>query len=246
MYGWRGRIGLLVPSTNFTVEIEFHNAVPEGVSVHTARCMIHEVEEEKDLVAAVIQMNEYVVKAAKNVACVQPKVIVWACTGASFAEGLSYDQELIRKIESETGIKAVTTSTAVASAIKAMNIKKVAVATPYIKELYEKEVPYLEESVPGLKVTTIQGLEILSNFEKGNLEPHTAYAAAREVNSEEAEAIFISCTAWRTFDIIDLLEKDIGKPVITSNQATLWGALKAMGVSGFSGYGQLLEKLLTG
>jgi len=85
-------------------------------------------------------------------------------------------------------------------------------------------------------------LGILSNFEKENLKPLTAYIAAREVDSPEAEAVFISCTAWRTFEIIECLEKDIGKPVITSNQATLWGCLKALGGSGLKGYGQLLDR----
>ena len=128
------------------------------------------------------------------------------------------------------------------NALKAMNIKKVAVATPYINELDEKERFFLEESIPGLKVTKIQGLGILSSFEKGNLEPISAYRAAREVDSAEAEAVFISCTAWRTFEIIQTLERDIGKPIITSNQATLWAALKVLGVSGLSGYGRLLER----
>jgi maleate isomerase len=89
----------------------------------------------------------------------------------------------------------------------------------------------------------MKGLGILSAFEKGNLEPSSAYIAAREVDSVDAEAIFISCTAWRTFEIIESLEKDTGKFVITSNQATLWATLKTMGISEIPGYGRLLGQL---
>ena len=242
MFGWKGRIGLLVPSTNFTVEVEFSRAVPEGITVHTARCMLKDATDEKDKVAAVIGMDKDVKRASREVACIKPKVIVWACTSGSFLKGIGYDREIIKEIETETGIPALTTSTAVVKALKAMNIKKVAVATPYIKAIDEKEEEFLEASVPGLKVITLQGLGILSAFEKGNLEPKSAYIAAREVDSADAEAIFISCTAWRTFDIIESLEKDTGKPVITSNQATFWLALKTMGISGIPGHGQLLSQ----
>lgn len=240
MYGWRGRIGVLVPSTNFTVEPEFNWAVPEGVSVHAARCMLREVEREDEKVQAVIDMGKDVVKAAKEVAAVKPKVIAWACTTGSFVKGVGYDKELIKEIEEETGIKALTTSTAVADALKELNIRKVAVTTPYIREVNEKEKAFLEQSIPGLKVTEIRGLGIIKGFDKNNLEPRTAYVAGREIDSSEAECVFISCTAWRTFEIIEALENDLRKPVITSNQATLWASLKVLGIHGVKGYGQLL------
>jgi maleate isomerase len=241
MNGWRGRIGLLVPSTNFTVEVEFFRAVPEGVSVHTARCVLREVEREDEKVQAVIDMGKDVIKAAKEVADIKPKVIAWACTAGSFIKGVGYDQELVRGVEKETGIKTLTTSTAVVSALKELNLKRIAVTTPYIREINEKEKIFLEQSISGLKVIEIRGLGILKAFDKGNLEPKSAYIAAREVDSPEADGVFISCTAWRTFEIIEALESDLKKPVITSNQATLWASLKVLGIHGIKGYGQLLE-----
>jgi maleate isomerase len=242
MYGWRGRIGLLVPSTNTTAEIELHKASPEGVTIHTARFILKDVQDEKERMTSLLQEDkDDVIRASKEVACTKPKVIAYACTAGSFVKGIAYDQELIDGIEAATGTTAITTAMAVIRSLKAMNIKRVAVATPYIKELNEKEKLFLEESLPGLKVIKIQGPEIVSSFEKGNLEPKTAYIAAREVDSGDAESILISCGAWRTFEIIEALERDIGKPVITSNQATLWAALKVLGISGLGGYGQLLE-----
>ena len=245
MYGWRGRIGLLVPSTNFVAEVEFGKAVPDGVTVHTARCMLKDItdwQNEKDKADSLIQMGKEVVKASREVACIKPKVLAWTCTSGSFVGGVGYDQELIRKMEAETSIPAITTSTSVVKAFKAMKIKKVAFATPYIKELDDKAKAFFEGSVPGLKIITLQSLRMISSYEKSVLEPKSAYIAGREVDSSEADAVFIDGTAWRSFEIIETLEKDIKKPVISSNSATLWAALKVIGVSGISGYGQLLEK----
>jgi maleate isomerase len=241
MNGWRGRIGLLVPSVNFTVEMEFFRALPEGVSVHTARVKYRSFEREEEKVQAYIDMGKNVPKAAKEVADIKPKVIVWACTSGSFVKGVDYDQELIREIEKETGIRATTTSTAVVNALKELNVKKIAVATPYIREIIEKEKIFLEHSISGLKVLEIQGLGIVQGYDTGTLEPKSAYIAARDVDSSEVECVFISCTAWRTFEIIEALESDLKKPVITSNQATLWASLKVLGIQGIKGYGQLLE-----
>jgi maleate isomerase len=241
MYGWRGRIGVLVPSTNFTVEMEFHRAVPEGVGVHTARCVLREVETNDEKVQALIDMGKDVIKAAKEVADVKPNIIAYACTAGSFFKGVGYDKELIQEIEKATGVKAITTSTSVVDALKELNVRKIAVTTPYHRETYEKEKVFLEQSISGLKIIDIQGLGIIKGFDKGNLEPNSAYIAARKINTQEAECIFISCTAWRTFEIIQTLENDIQKPVITSNQATLWASLKVLGIHGIKGYGRLLE-----
>jgi maleate isomerase len=244
MYGWRGKIGLLVPSTNFTVEMEFHNAIPEGVSVHTARCVLRDTAvTEEDRIQAIIDMGEDVLSAAQRVAGVRPKVIAWACTAGSFMKGIGHDMELITEVERGTGIKALTTSTAGVDALKALEVRKVAVATPYIQKIYEEERLFLEQSISDLQVTKITGLGIIKGFDKGNLEPNSAYMAAKEIDSSKADAIFISCTAWRTLEIIETLESDVEKPVITSNQATLWACLKVLGIHGIKGYGKLMELL---
>ena len=76
----------------------------------------------------------------------------------------------------------------------------------------------------------MKNLGIVAALPKRDLYPSSAYISAKEVGVPEAEVIFISCTAWRTIEIIDLLEKDLRKPVITSNQATMWAILKKMGI----------------
>lgn len=108
-------------------------------------------------------------------------------------------------------------------------MESIALATPYIEELNELEVNFLEES--NYEVVGIHGLGCQTDEEICTHHPETAYQQARNINCENADGIFISCTGYRTFEIVDQLERDLGKPVVTSNQATLWDALRTIGVS---------------
>lgn len=240
MYGQNGRIGLLLPATNSTVEMEFHRAVPAAVSVHAARCPLR--DDGVDRIQAILEMSTEAVAAATRVAAVRPGVIAWACTAGSFLKGLGHDRELIAQMHAATGIPALTTSTAVVNALRCLGVRRVAVTTPYIREIDELERQFLENSVDGLEITDMHGLGILGAYDKGLLAPETAYEAARRVDSPQAECIFISCTAWRTFEVIETLEKELGKPVVTSNQATLWAALDVLGIQGVTGLGRLFSQ----
>lgn len=239
MYGRNGRIGLLLPATNSTVEMEFHRAVPEGVSVHSARCPLR--DDGVDRIQAILEMSTEAVAASTRVAAVRPGVLAWACTAGSFLNGLGHDRELIAQMEAATGIPALTTSTAVVDALRCLDVRRVAVTTPYIHEIDVLERRFLEASIDGLQITKMHGLGVLGAYDKGLLSPGTAYDAAKLVDSPEAECIFISCTAWRTFEVIETLERELGKPVVTSNQATLWAVLNALDIEGVSGLGSLLS-----
>ena len=121
MYGWRGRIGLIVPSTESTCETEFHRMAPDGVSVHTARVFNPKVTKEEEKEKVMLEMNTELLKAAKEVASVQPGVIIYACTTASFIKGPGCDREISGKIKTETDIPGYTTASAVVEALKAFS-----------------------------------------------------------------------------------------------------------------------------
>jgi maleate isomerase len=247
MYGWKGRIGLLIPSRNTTLEPEFNRMAPEGVSVHAARMVLREASP-----AALMQMEKEVYRAASMIMAVNPDVVVVGCTSGSFIKGLGYDQKLIRKITSLRKVKAITTSTAVVEALRLLKVVKVAVATPYTDEVNEKERAFIEGH--GIRVTRIKGLgyskpiRVYPMASKpvsgiGLLEPSVAYKLALDVDTKEAEGVFISCTNFRTIEIIEALEKNLGKPVVTSNQASMAMALRVMGIrEKITGFGLLLEE----
>lgn len=238
MYWWRGKIGLLVPLVNDVVEREFHLMAPDGVSIHTARVVYRTIE---PTVKANFEANDHeLIPAAKRLASVKPNVVIWACTTASFIGGVGYNVELSNKIEEAIGIPALTTSTAVLEAFKRFGFKKVAIATPYIEEVNEKEKAFFEGN--GYEVTEIRGMQVTDAWEEGTLLPSQAYRLAREVDSPEADGVFISCTDFRAAEVIEVLENDLMKPVVTSNQASMWACLRNIGVrESIRGFGTLLE-----
>lgn len=247
MYGWKGKIGLLIFASNITIEPEFYRMIPEGISVHASRIPFKEVSRK-----ALIEMEKGIYRAALLMTSIDFDVILVGCTSGSFVKGFGYDQNLIKRITRLTGVKTITTSTAVIDAMKLLKFKKVAVATPYTDEINEIEKKFIEAH--GIAVTRIKGLgysrpakayplasKIVSGI--GLIEPTLTYKLAMDVDSKEADGIFISCTNLRTIEIIEPLERNAGKPVITSNQASLAMALRVMGIrEKVKGFGLVLSR----
>lgn len=237
MYGWRGRIGLMIPSSNTTMEEEFRRLLPDGVSLHTARMRL-----KKATVDELENMEKYMDEAANELADAKVDILVFGCTTGSLIKGYGYDLKLNSRMTEITGIPSVTTATAVIEALRELDINSVCIATPYIKELDEREKKFLEDN--GFNVINIKGLGIVDNIEIGKLDPLVAYRLAKEVYNPKCDGIFISCTNFRTIEIIEKLELDIGKPVISSNQATFWAALKRLKIKDkIENYGSLLRRL---
>jgi len=223
MYGWRGRIGLIVPSSNTTMEMELHEALPEGVSLHTSRMPLREVTEEE-----LIKMSALAVESARLLRDAQVDLILYGCTSGSFIGGADFEKEIEEKIEREVNTPVITTSSAVIEALRILDAQQIIVITPYTNDINRREREFLESNE--FEVLDIRGMGIVENTKIGKLEPYEAYRMAKAMFMEEADAVFISCTNFRTFEIIEPLEQDLGIPVVTSNQASLWLALRELDV----------------
>jgi maleate cis-trans isomerase len=231
------RIGLLVPSSNTTVETEFFHALPDDVTLHTARLFLSTIAPE-----SILAMVEDMENQAKLLATADVDVIALGATAPSFLNGLGYDRELIAKIEAATGKKATTTSTALVEAIRHFGVTRVALGSAYTQRVNDIAKSFLQAS--GIEVTDVKGLSLTDNLVVGRLGASTAYDLALQLDRSDAEAIVLSCTNWKTMEVIERLERETGKPVITTTQATVWAALRAVGHSqGVAGYGRLLREL---
>ncbi len=239
MYGWRGRIGLVVPTGNSCVEPEFNRMAPEGVSIHANRIALKNVTP-----AALLEMEHDAARAAEGIASVRVGVITFACTSGSFVGGPGYDDKLVKIMEDATGVKSTTTTTAVLNALASFNVSRIALATPYTDDVTRLEVDFLQAA--GYEVTNWKGGGLVETADIQECEPEISYRRAREVDSERAEAIFISCTGFRAIDHIAKLEADLGKPVISSNQATFAESLRILGVGDVApGFGSLFDHCLS-
>lgn len=238
MYGWRGRIGLMVPTGNSVMEPEFQRMAPEGVTTHANRVELKDVTPD-----SLLAMEDDTVRSARQAAQTRVGVMAFGCTSGSFVGGAGYDDRLIQMIEDETGVPSTTTTTAVVRALRLTGVTRIALATPYTDEVTRLEVDYLQAN--GFEVTDWQGGGITSTADIQECPPGISYRRARAVDSDRAEAVFISCTGFRTIENIARLEADLGKPVITSNQATFADCLRILGVGDVApGFGSLFEKVL--
>lgn len=241
-YGWRGRIGLVIPSSNTTMESEFWRMAPNGVSVHVGRMFVSSspsTEREE----ALHGMLEYTMRAVEDVGTAGVNVVVFGCTVGSFLFGLDFERDLTRKIEEKAKLPTITTSEAVVEALRVLNARRIVMATPYDERTTQKEKVFLEAN--GFTVLKTDFLNLRKNIEVGWLTPDVAYKQARKIFVPEADALFISCTNYRTIELIKTLEKDLERPVVTSTQASMWATLKKLGIKEeMTRYGALLERYL--
>lgn len=224
MYGWKGRVGLIIPSTNSVNESEYAWMLPDGVSLHTSR-MRRLGGHDADSLA---EMDEYKDRCAELLRTVEVDVVVYGCTVSGMLEGPRADHGLEDHLAAIADAPAVATSAAIDRALDRLDLEAVSIATPYIESAYELEREHFEAL--GYDVVDIDGLEIDEPTGKGRRSPIDAYEVARRVDSPDADGVVISCTDFRTFEVIEDLEADLGKPVISSNSATLWNALRTVGV----------------
>ena len=230
--GWRARIGLIMPGNGTNPEYEFHKYAPEGVTVMTQRVLFERVDPE-----GLREMGGRIDSAAKLLATAHPDLVLFGCTSGSLIGGFGYDLELIKRMEGQCGAKALTTSSAVLMALKALGAERVVVATPYVDRVNEIEKKFLEDN--GFEVLNIKGLQNLDP----DLMPRTPlrrmYHLTKEVLNPAADAIFVSCTGLGIAHGINMMERDFGLPVVTSNQASLWGALRSLSIKDDVGLGKL-------
>ena len=232
-----GRIGLLVPSSNTTVETEFHRALPDGVTLHVARLFIAQVTPE-----SIAKMVETLDAQSRLLASADVDIIVLGATAPSFLKGLGYDSEMSKRIEDATGKPATTTSTALLEALAMLGVKRLALGSAYSPTVNGICAGFLEAN--GYKVVAHDGLDVVDNLTIGRLDVQTAYDMGRKVDRPDADAIVLACTNWKSLDIIERLEQDIGKPVLSTTQVSVWGALTRIGYTGsIPGYGRLLRNI---
>lgn len=215
------RVGLIVPSVNAVIEPDFAWCVAEEISFHAARILLRETTPD-----GLRAMNEDVELASDMLSTLSPDVVAYACTSGSFLDGKDALQRLVGAIEDRVGCQVVSTSQSMIDAFEALEIRRIAVLTPYLDVVNDAEKKYIEEE--GFNVTEIVGMG-LSGPQIREVSPKEILTLAKSGIANSADALFVSCTDFRAMEMISELEEAIGKPVLTSNQVTLRAVLDACG-----------------
>jgi maleate cis-trans isomerase len=239
MIGWRARLGFLLPPGNPTVEVEMMALMPAGVSLH-----FHRMAAGGGVPGALDNQDERTRMMIDNLdgsiellAMVQPDIIVLAHTATSYYLGREREADLLARLSAATGIRVVTAFGSVVAALERLGVRRVALGAPYSAQTTAQGHAHLEAH--GFPVVRSDNLKGVANIYDETAE--RAYRLARMVDRPEAEAVFLSGTGMPTLPVLDLLETDLGKPVISSASAMMWYALRQCGVrQPIPGYGRLL------
>jgi maleate isomerase len=236
----RARIGLVVPSINTVFEAWAQRVLPAGVSLHAARMML----EGKLSPEQIRQMDETDgMRAIRQVASCRPAVIAYGCTASSIVQGLDYDAHLRTEIEASLGGqgKATTAAHAIVTALRTFGASTICVVSPYTAEVDAAEHRYFASA--GFEIARSACLGIDDNFCLADPTPGDLLRLGVYGWDARSDALVISCLNTRSHTVVDALEQRLGKPVVTSTQATLWHALRLAGIDDrLPGAGRLLRE----
>jgi maleate isomerase len=218
--GSRQRVGLLVPSSNTVMEPDLWRALPAGATLHTARMFLEDTTPEGER----RMLDQHVLPAARDLASARPDLIVFGCTSAGALRGNRYDAELCARISELSGVPTVSVIASVRQAIAARGARRVGVVTPYVDALNRP----IRDSIQadGVEVARIAGLGIADNFEIAQVPVgRICDFAERTLRGLPIDLAFVSCTNFPAVSALPELERRLGRPVVTSNQAAIAAVL---------------------
>src|SRR5262245_16141199 len=212
----QARIGMIIPSANRMTEPQFHRFAPPGLARHIARARI--AGQWKRPLA---EMAGEIAVSAKLLADVAPDFIVFHCTDTSMSQGSDGEGRILDIVRDATGIEALATSRLVLEALQALGLRSLLLLSPYRSN--QAVINYL--SATGFAVVHDVALG-LKSLEFAAVTPREWAQLARKHDRAEAQGIFLSCTNTTQIEAIEDIERALGKPVVNSNQAVLWGCVK--------------------
>lgn len=233
---WRTRIGFVLISSDHLIEEDMMRMAPEGVCVHFTRshmpigCTIENLAAMESGLAA---------SAAELMPEFEVAVVCYACTSGTAVMG---EEAVIRELKrANRDRQATTLLTGVIEGLRALSAKKIVMGTPYTDHVTSVVAQYMQKS--GFELLNVQGLNLVYDKDITRVTPAYIRQFAKAIDHPDADAIFLSCGGFRAIDVIDRIEQDTGKPVLTSNQGMMWKCLRLAGIDDqFNGYGRLLRE----
>jgi maleate cis-trans isomerase len=214
----QARIGMIIPSVNSMTEPQFNRFAPSSLGVHVARARVAGPWKRP-----LADMAEEIATSARLLADVAPDLIVFHCTDTSMTQGPQGEGRILDIVREATGIEALATSALVLEALQALGLRNLVLLSPYKSN--QAVIGYLQAT--GFTVVHDIGLA-LEPLEFAKVTPAQWSELAREHDRQDADGIFLSCTNTTQIEAIAEIERALGKPVVNSNQAVLWGCLRRL------------------
>ncbi len=232
----RARLGFILMSTDLASEADFFDMAPEGVAVHFTRLKTEDHTTNETLSRHIEHMAD---AASRIQPDLKPDVVSYSCTSGSIVIGEDRVMSEIRK--GAPWAQPMCLVQGVLDALNELQVKQLVVGTPYLDEINTAEAEYLLGK--GFDVLDVQGLNLSTGTEMGQVAPEYWKTFAIAIDLPDADAVFLSCGGIRALEVAEEIERIIGKPVITSNQAQFWSCLRRAGITDeLKGFGQIFSK----
>ena len=230
------RVGLIALASDFTIERDFINVIKDKkIDFFVNRIECYNPLTKENL----IKMSDKVTEVTKDILPDQElDCVVYGCTSGTIAAGHASIEKRVKEAKPMADVS--TPSTAAIKALKKMNIKKVSIFTPYSKKLNDDVLDYFESE--GFEVTSNLYFDIQDDYDIGKVDQNYLYEVLSKIDLNDADALFVSCTALPVLEIIDKLEKKLDTIVLSSNQALIWDTLvKIKKNNSVEGFGKLFQ-----
>lgn len=225
------RVGVLLPSGNTLAEGELHDFAPADVELFTTRVRLRSAATEE-----VLAMAEESELAAQMLADVAPDLVLFHCTGASALAG----DGLTERVAAAAGAPATSTIASIAEAFEHLGCSRPVLVSPYPATINAGEVECLGRA--GIEVQANVPLAIEPVGRWAELPSEFWVEAAADAIVDSADSVLLSCTNIRAAGAVEAIERALGLPVITSNQAAIWNVLRLLDdTAGVAGLGRLFE-----
>lgn len=217
------RIGIVSP---FDMELdrELWQWVDDSVSLHITRTRFEDGPVSLAL-AEVVADDAEMTRATRSLIAARPGVVAYICTSGSFVGGLAGERRTREVMTAAGAPQALTTSGALLDALGVLDAHRVAIAAPYVEEVGERLLAFLRDA--GHEPVSLVSLGLSGDIP--SVTGDRVIQMAVDADRPDADAVFLSCTNLRTFDVLEEIETRLGKPVLTANQVTLWAALRLIG-----------------
>ena len=241
--GWRRKFGVLVPSTNTSVQPEFDAMRPPGVTNHISRIAIPNIalKSDDDFNELIRLIQSAQMAAVDSIMSCEPDYLVLGISAETFWDGLAASRALKHQLEEHTGLQVSMGSDACTAALELFKVRRIGVVTPYQPVGDRNVIRFFEEC--GFEVRRIEGLKCQSPVHIAHVQEAELASAIRKVDGNDVEAVVQVGTNLAMARLAGFAETWLGKPVIAINTAIYWHALRRNDIADrVDGWGSLLLK----